>query len=133
MWSLCSAEMAALLLVAAQPAQTTYCVLPLPPAPPQDAANALWALATLQIRPSNELLSFLLVRLQSHFPDVTPCEASTTLWALAQLQAMPPSSWLQELLLRQVGRQQWQHTQARHWVMCLTACAHLKQVGGKAG
>lgn len=97
--------------------------------PPQDVANAMWALAVLQVRPSNELLSFLLIRLQSHFSGLKPREVATTLWALSQLQAVPPSSWLQECLLRQVGRQQWQDTQPRHWVMCLTACAHLKQVG----
>lgn len=95
---------------------------------PQDAANAVWALATLQVRPSAELASFLLVRLQSHFGALQPREVATTLWALSQLQAVPPSSWLQECLLRQVGRPQWQGTQPRHWVMCLTACAHLGQV-----
>lgn len=101
-------------------------------APPlQDVANAMWALAVLQVRPSNELLSFLLIRLQSHFGALKPREVATTLWALQQLQAVPPSSWLQECLLRQVGRQQWQDTQPRHWVMCLTACAHLKQVRGE--
>jgi hypothetical protein len=94
----------------------------------QDVANALWALATLQARPSSELQSFLLIRVQAHFAVLKPCEVATTLWALSQLQAAPPSSWLQELLLRQVGRQQWQGTQPRHWVMCLTACAQLKQV-----
>jgi hypothetical protein len=91
----------------------------------------MWALAVLQVRPSNELLSFLLIRLQSHFGALKPREVATTLWALSQLQAVPPSSWLQECLLRQVGRQQWQDTQPRHWVMCLTACAHLKQVRGE--
>lgn len=101
-------------------------------APPlQDVANAMWALAVLQVRPSNELLSFLLIRLQSHFGALKPREVATTLWALSQLQAVPPSSWLQECLLRQVGRQQWQDTQPRHWAMCLTACAHLKQVRGE--
>jgi hypothetical protein len=94
----------------------------------QDVANALWALATLQARPSSELQSFLLIRVQAHFAMLKPCEVATTLWALSQLGAVPPSSWTQELLLRQVGRQQWQGTQPRHWVMCLVACAQLKQV-----
>lgn len=89
----------------------------------------MWALATLQIQPSSELLGFMLIRLQSHFADLKPREVSTTLWALSQLQAVPPSSWLQECMLRQVGRQQRQQTQVRHWVMCLTACAHMQQVG----
>lgn len=94
----------------------------------QDVANALWALATLQACPSSELQSFLLIRVQAHFAVLKPCEVATTLWALSQLGAVPSSSWLQELLLRQVGRQQWQGTQPRHWVMCLVACAQLKQV-----
>lgn len=91
-------------------------------------ANALWALATLQVRPSTELLSFLLIRVQAHFDDLKPREVATSLWALSQLQATPPSSWLQECLLRHVGRPQWQHTQPRHYIMCLVACAHMQQV-----
>lgn len=95
----------------------------------QDVANSLWALATLQARPSTELLSYLLIRVQAHFGSLKPCEVAATLWALSQLGATPPSSWLQECLTRQVGRQQWQHTEPRHYVMALMACARMKQVG----
>lgn len=128
----------------------------------QDVANALWALARLNLQPSQELLSFLLIRVQAHAADLKPCEVATTLWALSrfcggqQHKAAAasfaaaaagrgvsgvsgvsgvgvggiPSSLLRELLLRQVGRQQWQDTRLRHWVMCLVACAHLGQVRG---
>jgi len=95
----------------------------------QDAANALWALATLQARPSTELLSYLLIRVQAHFGSLKPCEVAATLWALSELEVTPPSSWLKECLARQVGRQQWQHTEPRHYVMVLMACARMKQVG----
>jgi hypothetical protein len=122
------------LTVSCRPASPPPCH---PHTPHQDVANALWALATLQLRPSPELLAFSLIRLQSHFAALKPREVATSLWALSQLQAAVPSSWLQECLLRQVGRPRWQDTQVRHWVMCLTACAHLKQVsvdcGGDSG
>lgn len=92
----------------------------------------MWALGSLQLLPSPELLQFLHIRAQAHFAALQPQEVAAMLWGAAQLQgvAAPPAAWVAECLQRQVGRSAWQHTQPRHYVMCLVACVQLGLVSG---
>ncbi|KAF8068262.1 rplB [Scenedesmus sp. PABB004] len=99
----------------------------LPRSAPQDVANAMWALAALRLRPPPELGQFLLARAQAHFGELQPRELATTLWAAARLGLAPAPAWLDEALLRQVGRPAWAASHPRHAVMCLSACAALRQ------
>lgn len=51
----------------------------------QHLANSLWAVATLDIHPSRQLLAAVAQALQERVKDCNPQEISNTVWAFAKL------------------------------------------------
>jgi hypothetical protein len=98
----------------------------LPGGCPQDVANALWALASLQLMPPPELRTALLARVQELGSSMSPLDAGMVVWATARLRLAPPPAWLDELLLRQLAQPGWAAAPPRPTVMCLVACAVLR-------